>query len=267
MSALPEEKICFVIAPIGEVGSDIRKRSDLVFKHIIEPIVRAQGYKAIRADHISTPGVITSQIIDQVLNAHLVIADLTGQNPNVFYELALRHMVKKPVVQMTKEGESLPFDVSGQRTIHFDYQDLDSVEAAKAELERQVKAVEKDPTQVDSPVSMAINLGALEQRNKPEDTALLQVISLLQEIKAEQREIRSQMPTTLGESVSINALNRRLRDAGVHGFGFTSAPLTLKENRHSTQDDDIGEGSAAEEGLGLGRSLTPGKDPLPKPKK
>ena len=71
-----EEKMCFVIAPIGLEGTDIRKRSDRVFKHIIDPVVRAQGYQAIRADHISTPGVITSQIIDHVLNAHLVVADL-----------------------------------------------------------------------------------------------------------------------------------------------------------------------------------------------
>ncbi len=79
------EKICFVIAPIGEPRSDIRKRSDQVLEHIIRPVVESCGYKAVRADDIPQPGMITNQIIQHVVDAPLVIADLTGQNANIFY--------------------------------------------------------------------------------------------------------------------------------------------------------------------------------------
>ena len=108
---MPEssDKLCFVIAPIGPVESDTRKRSDKVFKHIIVPAVEKCGYKATRADQLSNPGVITTQIINHILSDHLIVADLTDHNPNVFYELALCHAFKRSVVQMIEEGHALPF--------------------------------------------------------------------------------------------------------------------------------------------------------------
>jgi len=57
------EKVCFVIAPIGDADSDTRKRSDQVLKHVIRPAVTGCGYVAIRADEIDKPGLITSQVI------------------------------------------------------------------------------------------------------------------------------------------------------------------------------------------------------------
>jgi hypothetical protein len=70
---LMPDKICFVIAPIGEDGSDIRKRSDRMFTYVIEPAAKECGYKAVRADKISKPGIITNQVIQ----AH--IFDLTAE--------------------------------------------------------------------------------------------------------------------------------------------------------------------------------------------
>jgi len=56
-------KTCFVIAPIGEPDSETRKRSDQVLKHIISPAIKERGYAATRADEISEPGIITTQVI------------------------------------------------------------------------------------------------------------------------------------------------------------------------------------------------------------
>lgn len=134
-----EKQNCFVIAPIGEADSDTRKRSDQVLRHIIRPAVESCGYQAIRADEIDKPGVITSQVIQHVVSDPLVIADLTETNPNVFYELAIRHAIRKPLVQIIKKGEKIPFDVAGTRTVHFDHHDLDSVESAKNEIINQIK--------------------------------------------------------------------------------------------------------------------------------
>ncbi len=121
------EKTCFVIAPIGEAESETRKRSDQVLKHVIAPAASACGYKAIRADQISEPGMITSQVIQHIVEDPLVIADQTDRNPNVFYELAIRHAIRKPLVQLIKKGEQIPFDVAGTRTIHVDHRDLDVI--------------------------------------------------------------------------------------------------------------------------------------------
>ena len=69
----------------------------------------------VRADQIAEPGQITTQIIEHLLRDDLVITDLTGHNPNVFYELSLRHAIAKPVVQMG--GIPLPFDIHASRTL------------------------------------------------------------------------------------------------------------------------------------------------------
>lgn len=202
---MAKEKTCFVVSPIGSDGSDIRKRSDQIFKHVIEPIAAHHGYKAVRADHMAQPGSITTQIVEQILSAPLVIADLTGHNANVLYELAIRHVVRKPVVQIIKKGEGLPFDVAAQRTIQIDHTDLDSVEAAKEELRKQIESVEKDPTQVDSPISVAVDINALKTSAKPTDATLVEIVSLLQEVKAEQQQLIS----TLKRSAIAEALAQR----------------------------------------------------------
>jgi signal transduction histidine kinase len=137
-------RICFVISPIGPEKSTIRERADQILEFVIKPVTRSLGYNTVRADDIGEPGVITSQVIRHILEDDVVIADLAGHNPNVFYELALRHVTGKPVVQMIQSGESLPFDIAHIRTIHFDYKDLRSVSSCMKELTLQLKAVQRD---------------------------------------------------------------------------------------------------------------------------
>jgi hypothetical protein len=178
------QKICFVIAPIGEAGSDIRKRSDQVLKHVIAPAVETCGYDALRADQISEPGMITSQVIQHIVDDPLVVADLTGWNPNVFYELAIRHALRKPLVQMIKRGEQIPFDVAGTRTVYVDHKDLDSVEEAKAEIEKQVKALEKDPSNIETPISVSLDLQLLRQSENPEQRSLGDLLAVITELRS-----------------------------------------------------------------------------------
>lgn len=138
-----EEKECFVICPIGEEESPIRERSNQLLRYVFEPVANKCAYRVIRADKISEPGIITRQIIERIIEriieSPLVIADLTGHNPNVFYELALRHAIRKPLVQVIQKGELLPFDIITTRVIHVDYPDPDGMEEAKKELERQIE--------------------------------------------------------------------------------------------------------------------------------
>lgn len=185
------EKVAFVICPIGDQESQERKRSDQILKHVLNPVVEKRGYKTIRADQISKPGQITNQIVDHVLNDALVIADLTSHNPNVFYEMAVRHMTRKPMIQIIQKGERIPFDVFSQRTIQIDYKDLDSVEDAKRELELQIVSVQKDPSNVDSPISTAISIQALKGSTDPEQTAIATIQNALIDLSNDIREIKT----------------------------------------------------------------------------
>jgi hypothetical protein len=171
----------------------VRKRSDQILKYIITPIVAEYGYEAVRADKISKPGIITTQIIDHILNDPLVIADLTGHNPNVMYELALRHVIKKPVVQIIEENQLLPFDVSGNRTIKLNYKDMDSVNEAKEELRKQITEVIKNPNLVDSPISQAITLSGLKQTGDPFSKTLSNMSAAIAEMGNSIRRIEQEL--------------------------------------------------------------------------
>lgn len=182
--AKEELKKCFVICPISEEGTEIRRRSDQVLNHIIKPVAKECGYETVRADQISEPGIITSQVIQHLLHDDLVIADLTARNPNVYYELAVRHAVRKAVVQIIHYDEPIPFDVAPTRTIKFDYQNLDSVAYCKEQLSKQIRTVERDPSKVDSPVSVAVDLQALSRSDNPLEKMNAEIITTLEDIKS-----------------------------------------------------------------------------------
>jgi hypothetical protein len=151
------ENVCFYISPIGDEDSEHRKHADLFLGSIVEPALEEFGLKVVRADMIGKPGMITAQIIDHILKAKLVIADLSFHNPNVFYELALRHISRLPIVQIIRIGDGIPFDLDQVRTIQIDTTDIytlvPKLQSYKAEIATQVRAVLANPDSVDNPLS------------------------------------------------------------------------------------------------------------------
>lgn len=154
---------CFLISPIGDEGSAIRHRADGVRDFIVSPAVAELGLMPVRADDIAQPGQITLQVIEHVLQAKGAVADLTGANANVFYELAIRHTARLPVVLIAHEEDRgrLPFDLAQMRTIFYDHRDLKSAADCREEITKQLReALEKDA--VDSPVAASVNLAHLQ---------------------------------------------------------------------------------------------------------
>jgi CheY-like chemotaxis protein len=145
-------KKCFFIAPIGQENSEIRKRSDQIFSYVIKPAAQQRGYEAIRGDHIPQPGSINSQVIEHLMEDDIAIADLTGNNPNVYYELAIRHGVNKPVINIKDVSGSLAFDIVGMRTIDVDFRYIDSMKKCKKEIIRQIQTIEDGTNTIDSPI-------------------------------------------------------------------------------------------------------------------
>lgn len=116
---------CFVIGPIGDelapIGTEHRRRWEdavEVWETVIAPACAAVDLHPLRADQISEAGEITEQTFRHIRDDDVVIADLTDANPNVMYELGLRHTVQKLTIQIGETGR-LPFDVNIIRTIRF----------------------------------------------------------------------------------------------------------------------------------------------------
>ena len=131
-------KTCFVVSPIGDVGSEIRINADKLFKYIISPVCKSCGFEPVRVDQINDSDSITQTIIDKLLSSELVIADISGHNPNVFFEMGYRKCTDKPIIHLKKKGETIPFDVNTVRTFEYDLTDLDNVEETKKRLEQTI---------------------------------------------------------------------------------------------------------------------------------
>ena len=111
-------KKCFIITPIGDDNSEIRRHIDGVIDLAIRPAL--EEYDILVAHRICEIGSITKQIIREMCTSDLIIANLSEKNPNVMYELAVCHCMQKPVIQiMEKTDDSLPFDIIEQRTIQY----------------------------------------------------------------------------------------------------------------------------------------------------
>jgi hypothetical protein len=150
--------VCFVISPIGTDESVQRKHADLVFGSIVEPALEGLSLRVVRADKIGKPGMITRQVAEHLVRSPLVIADLSFGNPNVFYELALRHASRRPVIQLVRTGDALPFDVNQFRTVFMDMTDIytlvPQLDSIRSEVTRHCRAALESEGPVDSPLSL-----------------------------------------------------------------------------------------------------------------
>jgi hypothetical protein len=189
-------RICFVISPIGDLNSETYNRSELVRTHIILPAARESGYAeidVIRADQIPQPGIITSQIIQHLYADELVIADLTDRNPNVFYELAIRHATRKPVVLLIRKGEKIPFDVAPNRVIHYDLADWNSPGRCAIELAKQIEAVLQNPLLTDNPISAGMTFKALSESSDSFEQVVAALVPRLQALEFSMQSIQAKL--------------------------------------------------------------------------
>ena len=183
-----KKEICFILSPIGGENTNIRKRADKVYEKVIKQVIEPK-YKALRADEIHETGLITRQVIQHIINAPLVIADLSNQNPNVFYELGIRHTLRKPtiLIMTKKKGEESPFDTYISRTIYYNINSNKNILKARKDILKKIKAIENNNFEVDYQIPVEFDLRIAEERKR-----LKKEVSLIEEeiLKIQKKVLR-----------------------------------------------------------------------------
>ncbi len=178
--------ICFIITPIGEEGSETRKKTEGILNNVIKPVCNTTNLHVIVAHEIDEPGSITNQVIQYVLESKMVIANLTGLNPNVMYELAIRHASRKPVICIAEDNTKLPFDITTERTIFYT-DDMYGAVKLQDQLNAKIQAA-LEGSVVDNPIYRAMTDSIIKEihsshKNEDSDT-LLYILQRLDNIES-----------------------------------------------------------------------------------
>jgi hypothetical protein len=130
---------CFVVMPFADpIGG--------YYKTVYEPAIAKAGLRAVRADDdIFATGKIVDQVWSGIAAAKVLVAELTGRNPNVFYELGLAHALEKPVVLVSSNQEDVPFDLQHIRVIYYDMRDPFWGDKLIAKVAENVLSAVKNP--------------------------------------------------------------------------------------------------------------------------
>src|SRR6185295_5267564 len=158
---------CFVVMGFGKKTDFETGRVldlDKSYRNMIKPAVEAAGLQCIRADEIVHSGLIDVPMYQQLLNADVVVADLSTSNKNAFYELGVRHALRPfTTVVIAEDGvKTFPFDVNHVvvRQYHHLGEDIGFDEAMRFRdllTKAIVEIFDKNPRDKDSPVYTFLN--------------------------------------------------------------------------------------------------------------
>ncbi len=128
----------FVIMPFSEPF-------DTLYRNVILPVSSNAGFDVVRIDEITGPGIILDDIQQQIERAQAVVAEISTQNPNVFYELGYAHALRKPAVLLVRrqEGDKMPFDIRSYRAIFYD-DSIGGKKTVETNLRQHLSAILRD---------------------------------------------------------------------------------------------------------------------------
>jgi hypothetical protein len=142
-------KTCFTIMPYGGWF-------DNYYEIIYKPAIEDAGCIPYRADDIYRPGTIVHDIWNYTKKANILLADLTGKNPNVFYELGLAHALAKPVILVTESIEDIPFDLRALRIIEYDKNSPDWGLHLKEKITASILEIMESPLEAVLPAFLTV---------------------------------------------------------------------------------------------------------------
>jgi hypothetical protein len=114
---------CFLVMPFSMDWSDSVTKS-------LRKVCKGENIYALRGDDIFRPTDILDDIWNGIMQSQFVIADITGNNANVFYELGMAHAIGTPVIVLAQDANEVPFDLKSRRILIYETDKLDEMEAS-----------------------------------------------------------------------------------------------------------------------------------------
>jgi hypothetical protein len=147
--------------------------------------IQAEGLEPHRADDLFTPSTITNDIWNYTKKAKLLIADLTGKNPNVFYELGLAHALGKPVILISESLTDIPFDLRALRIIIYDKNAPNWGDVLKGNIQKAIAEVLKAPVSALLPAFLDVTRASGKPSVSSEKKDLLEIKQELDLVRRE----------------------------------------------------------------------------------
>ena len=147
-----KKKLCFVIMPFSSTNRCTSEQWTEIFNNVHKPAVTGSrlGYRCVRSN-IRT-GAFIKDILMQLNQADVVLADLTDMNPNVFYELGVRHTLRNRTILVSQTMDDVPSDLRQYGVITYETTPNGVVEYKK-NLNNLLRDIRDDPDRADNPVS------------------------------------------------------------------------------------------------------------------
>jgi hypothetical protein len=209
---------CFVIMPFGDPQADPEqaRKLDQIYTNWIKPAVESVEIPGSpgrvvchRADKEMRPGDAIAHIIEQLVDSEIVIADLTGRRPNVFYELGVRHAVNNNTILIAEDAEDVPFDLRGLRTIIYRY-DPESMLKLRDSLSSMIRNILVDGGRIDNPVrTFLYNREMHRLIHAPNPPGFDAVNELISEFAAVRKELADQQRSVRAMLGAITARSSR----------------------------------------------------------
>jgi hypothetical protein len=149
---MKNKKKCFVIMPVSGTKSCTEVEWTGIFEHMIKPAVTGSrlGYDCERAKPLM--GAFIRDILEGLNRSDVVIADLTNRNPNVCYELGIRHTLKRRTILIAQNIDDVPSDLRAYWVVNYE-KDLTGAENFKKGVREILREMQKNPEKSDSPVA------------------------------------------------------------------------------------------------------------------
>lgn len=173
-------KIAFVLMPFADSFRE-------VYSEVYKPTCEANDLDCWRVDELARPGSITRDIVEGILDADLIIADLTSRNPNVFYELGIAHTIDNKTIMTAQALTDVPFDLQSYRVILYE-QSIAGSKKLSSDLDTAIKELLQALDRTNNPVQDAASRRAAFGRKGK--TPLIKAIELSDFTKAVQDFLR-----------------------------------------------------------------------------